>query len=153
MNRVGDKLQPCLNPLVTLKAFVIRFPIFNFDLAPLYNDFIATINLLLKADLSRVSHNLFNGVLSYAFVKSINIKCNSLLVAFFFISFVLCRKFYLYLAFQLENLIVLPSPYYCILILPVLLIYAHKFFKMCLLLIFLYNFHISSYLLSYLSML
>jgi len=83
LNRVGDKLQPFLNPLVTLKPFVIRFPIFIFELDPLYNDFIASINLVLIADLSRVSHNLFNGTLLYAFVKSINNRCNSLLVAFF----------------------------------------------------------------------
>jgi len=65
--RVGDKLQPCLNPLVTLKPFVIRFPIFIFELDPLYNDFIASINIVLIVDLSRVSHNLFNGTLPYAF--------------------------------------------------------------------------------------
>jgi hypothetical protein len=47
LNRVGDKLQPCLNPLVTLKPFVIRFPTFIFELDPLYNDFIASINLVL----------------------------------------------------------------------------------------------------------
>jgi hypothetical protein len=64
LNRVGDKLQPCLNPLVTLKPFVIRFPTFIFELDPLYNDFIASINLVLIADSSRVSHNLFNGTLS-----------------------------------------------------------------------------------------
>ena len=72
MNTVGDKLQPCLNPLVILKPFVIRFLIFIFELDPLYNNFIASTNLVLIADLSRVSHNLFNGTLSYAFVKSIN---------------------------------------------------------------------------------
>jgi hypothetical protein len=83
LNRVGNKLQPCLNPLVTLKPFIIRFPIFIFEIDPLY-DFIAYINLVLIVDLSRVSHNLFNGTLLYAFVKSINNRCNSLLVALFF---------------------------------------------------------------------
>jgi len=72
LNRAGDKLQPCLNPLVTLKPFVIRFPIFIFELDPLYNDFIASINLVLIVDLSRVSHNYFNGTLPYAFAKSIH---------------------------------------------------------------------------------
>jgi len=33
LNRVGDKLQPCLNPLVTLKPFIIGFPIFIFEQA------------------------------------------------------------------------------------------------------------------------
>ena len=84
MNKVGEKLQPYLNPLVTFKPFVIRFPIFIFELDPLYNDFIASINLVLTVYLSRVSHNLFNGTLSYAFVKSTNNRYNSLLVAFFF---------------------------------------------------------------------
>jgi len=74
-------LQPCLNPLVTLKPFVIGFPIFIFELDPLYN---ASINLVLIVDLSKVSHDLFNGTLLYAFVKSINNRCNSLLAAFFF---------------------------------------------------------------------
>jgi len=83
LNRVGDKLQPCLNLLVTLKSFVIGFPIFVFELEPSYNDFIASINFVFIVDLSRVSHNLFNGTLSYAFVKSINNSYNSLLVAFF----------------------------------------------------------------------
>jgi len=73
LNRVGDKLQPCLKPLIPLKPFVIRFQIFIFELDPLYNDFIYSINLVLIVDLSRVSHNLYNGTLSYAFVKSINI--------------------------------------------------------------------------------
>ena len=45
---------------------------------------IASINLVLIVDLSRVCHNLFNGTLSYAFFKTINNKCNSLSVAFFF---------------------------------------------------------------------
>jgi hypothetical protein len=84
LNWVGDKLQPCLNPLVSLKPFVIRFPTFIFELEPLYNDFIASINLVLIDDLSRIFHNLFNGTLSYAFVKSINSRCNSLLVTLFF---------------------------------------------------------------------
>jgi hypothetical protein len=84
LNRVGDKLQPCFTPFGTLKPFVIRFPIFIFELDPFYNDFIASINLVLRVDLSRVSHNLFNGTLSYAFVKPINNSCNSLLVTFFF---------------------------------------------------------------------
>jgi len=71
LNTVVDKLQPCLNSLVSLKPFVIRLPIFIFQLDPFYNDFIASINLLLIVDLSRISHNLFNGTLSYVFVKSI----------------------------------------------------------------------------------
>jgi hypothetical protein len=54
LNKVGNKLQPCLNPLATLKPFVIRFPIFIFELDPLYIDFIASINLVLIVDLSRI---------------------------------------------------------------------------------------------------
>ena len=77
---------------MTLKPFVIRFLIFIFELDPLYNDFIASINLALIADLSWVSHNLFNGMLSYAFVKSINNRCNSLLVALFFYIFCVMQK-------------------------------------------------------------
>ena len=46
LNWVNDKQQPCLNLLVTLKPFVIRFPIFIFELDPLYNDFIYSINLV-----------------------------------------------------------------------------------------------------------
>ena len=127
MNRVGDKLQPCLNPLVSLKPFVIRFPIFIFELDPLH-DFIASINLVLIVDLSRVSHNLFNGTLSYAFFKSINNRRNSLLVAFFFF-YNLCyaKKMLSIHEFQLENLIGLPSPYSYILTLPILLVCVHKF--------------------------
>ena len=120
-------MQPYLNSLVTLKPFVIRFPIFIFELDPSYNNFIASIYLVFIVDLSTVFHNLFNDTLSYAFVKSINNRCNSLLVAFFFLSFVLCRKCYLYMTFQLENLIALPPPDSCILILPILLIFGHKF--------------------------
>jgi len=69
LNRVRDKLQHFLNPLVTLRPFVIRFPIFIFELDPLYNDFIASTNLVVIVDLSRVSHNLFNGTLSYALLN------------------------------------------------------------------------------------
>jgi hypothetical protein len=58
--------------LVTLKPFVISFPIFILEPDLSYNAVIASINLVLIANPSRVSHNLFNGVLSYAFVKSIN---------------------------------------------------------------------------------
>jgi hypothetical protein len=32
LNTVGDKVQPCFNPLVILKPFEIRFPIFIFEL-------------------------------------------------------------------------------------------------------------------------
>ena len=96
LNKVGDRVQPCLNTLVTLKPFVIRFPIFIFELDPLYNNFIASINLVLIVDLSRVSHNLFNGLLSYAFVKLINNKCKSLLVAFFFFCHLCYAKYVMY---------------------------------------------------------
>jgi hypothetical protein len=64
VSKVGDKLHPCLNPLVTLKSFVIRFPIFILELDPSYNAFIASINLVLIANPSTISHNLFNGILS-----------------------------------------------------------------------------------------
>jgi hypothetical protein len=47
LNKVGDKLHPCLNPLVTLKPFVIRFPVFLLELDPSYNAFIASVNLVL----------------------------------------------------------------------------------------------------------
>jgi hypothetical protein len=43
VNKVGDKLQPCLNPLLILQPLVIRFPMFIFELDPLYNDFIASL--------------------------------------------------------------------------------------------------------------
>jgi hypothetical protein len=78
LHKVGDKLHPCLNPLVNFKPFVIRFPVIILELDPSYNAFIASINLVLIANSSKVSHNLFNGILSYAFVKSINNKCNFL---------------------------------------------------------------------------
>jgi hypothetical protein len=98
LNKVGDKLHLCLNPLVTLNPFVIRFPIFILELDPSYSAFIAFINLVVIANPSRVSYNFFNGILSYAFVKSINNKCNSLLVAFFFsIICVMQKILYIYI--------------------------------------------------------
>jgi hypothetical protein len=50
--------------LVTLKPFVIRFPIFILEIDPSYNAFIASINLVLIANPSRIFHNVFNGILS-----------------------------------------------------------------------------------------
>ena len=58
LNKVGDTLHPCLNPLVTLKPF----PTFTLELDPSYNAFIASISFLLISVPSRVSHNLFNGI-------------------------------------------------------------------------------------------
>jgi hypothetical protein len=67
-------------------------PIFIFELDPLYNDFIASINIVLIVNLSMVSHSLFYDTLSYAFVKSVNNRCNSLLVAFFFSNVCVMQK-------------------------------------------------------------
>jgi len=91
--RVGDKLHSCFNLLISLKTLVIKFPIFIFELVPLCNDFIPSINRVLMVDSFRDSHNVFNGALSYAFVKSKNNKYNSLLVVFVFVSLVLYKTF------------------------------------------------------------
>jgi len=85
-------VHPCLNTLVTLKHFVIRFPIFILELDPSYNAFIASINFVFIANPSRISLNIFNGILPFAFDKSINNKCNSLLLAFFFSKICVMQK-------------------------------------------------------------
>jgi hypothetical protein len=53
LNKVGDKLHPCVNPVVTLKPFVIRSLIFILELDPSYNAFIASINLVLIANVTQ----------------------------------------------------------------------------------------------------
>jgi hypothetical protein len=75
LNSRGERLHPCLKPLLTRTGFDNKPPCYTTMLSSLYSSFIASISSLSTLKLLNSSHNLHLGTKSYAFSKPTSARC------------------------------------------------------------------------------